>query len=124
MNLNPKIESEIDKFIKYIRRMNSITDDNQLEMLLTIMYNKNQETYTGMGVDLSGHVKFIRDMSRHSDDKLKQILKKQYEWDLTLQNILEDSSKRRAIKESTEAARSYKSDPRKFARQIDSEFRR
>lgn len=122
--MDPKIESEIDKFIKYIRRMNSITDDNQLEMLLTIMYNKNQETYTGVGVDLAGHVKWIREMSRYSDDKLRLIMREQCKWDLTLQNIFEDSSKRRALKEVSDAAKDYKSNPRSFARKVDSDFRR
>lgn len=122
--LKPEIENQIDKFVKYIRRMNSITDDDQLELLLQISYNQNQDSYTSLGVDLDGHVRFIREMSRYSDDKLRNILRTQYGWDLTLQDIFESNSKRVAIREMTEAAKDYKSDPRRFSRKVDAEFRR
>ncbi len=124
MQLNPKIENEIERFIKYIRRMNSITDDTQLEFLLQACYSRNQDSYTAIGIDLPGHVKFVREMSRYSDDKLRQMLKNQYSWDFTIQDIFENSSKKVAIREMTDAAKDMKSDPRKFARKIDQEFRR
>ncbi len=124
LSLNPKIENEIERFIKYIRRMNSITDDAQLEFLLQACYSRNQDSYTSIGIDIPGHIKFLREMSRYSDDKIREILKKQYSWDISLQNIFEDNSKKVAIREMTNAAKDMKSDPRKFSRKVDQEFRR
>ena len=81
MQLNSKIEKEIDKFIKYIRKTNSITDDQQLEFFLTVMYNRNPDTYTSLGVDIPGHVQFIREMAKYTDDQLRDKLRKQYNQD-------------------------------------------
>lgn len=122
--INPKIEKEIERFIKYIRRMNSITDDTQLEFLLQACYSRNQDSYTSIGIDIPGHIKFIREMSRKTDDKIRQELQKQYEWDFTIQDIFENSSKRVAIREMTDAAKDMKSNPKTFARKVDQEFRR
>ena len=124
MQLNSKIEKEIDKFIKYIRKTNSITDDQQLEFFLTVMYNRNPDTYTSLGVDIPGHVQFIREMAKYTDDQLRDKLRKQYNQDLAIQDIFENNSKRQAIREMTDAAKDYKSNPKLFARKVDSEFRR
>ena len=124
MQLNSKIEKEIDKFIKYIRKTNSITDDQQLEFFLTVMYNRNPDTYTSLGVDIPGHVQFIREIAKYTDDQLRDKLRKQYNQDLAIQDIFENNSKRQAIREMTDAAKDYKSNPKLFARKVDSEFRR
>ena len=124
MQLNSKIEKEIAKFIKYIRKTNSITDDQQLEFFLTVMYNRNPDTYTSLGVDIPGHVQFIREMAKYTDDQLRDKLRKQYNQDLAIQDIFENNSKRQAIREMTDAAKDYKSNPKLFARKVDSEFRR
>ena len=124
MQLNSKIEKEIDKFIKYIRKTNSITDDQQLEFFLTVMYNRNPDTYTSLGVDIPGHVQFIREMAKYTVDQLRDKLRKQYNQDLAIQDIFENNSKRQAIREMTDAAKDYKSNPKLFARKVDSEFRR
>ena len=118
MRLNDKIEKEINRFISYIRRMNSFTDDKQLETLLTIAYNNNTDSYTSLGVDLAGHVQFIREMGKYSDDQLKHNLRKKYQTDLIYQDIFENSSKKKAIKETIELAKDMHTDPRTFARKV------
>ena len=125
MHLEPKIEREIDRFVSYIRRMNSITDDGQLELLLQVCITRNQDTYTSIGVDIPGHVSFIRNMGLQTDAYLRDYLRKQIaeNKDPVFTDIFESSSKKRAIVEMQEAAKDMKADPRKWARKIDEEFR-
>lgn len=125
MKLDPKIELEIERFVSYIRRMNSITDDGQLELLLQISISKNPDAYTSVGIDIPGHVRFIRQMSLKTDDYLRDHFRKQISVnkDPVYQDIFESSSKKRAIKEMKEAAKDLKSDPRFWARKVDAEFR-
>lgn len=125
MSLDPKIEKEIEKFIGYVRRMNSITDDSQLELLLQISTSKNPDAYTSIGIDIPGHIAFIRQMSLKSDDYLRDYFRKQIgiNKDPVFTDIFENSSKKRVIKEMGEAAKDLKSDPRGFARKVDAEFR-
>jgi len=124
--LDPKIEKEIERFISYIRRMNSITDDGQLELLLQISINRNPDAYTSIGVDILGHIQFIRNMAPQSNDFLRSYFRKQIEVnkDPVYTDIFENSSKKRAIKDMELFAKNLKSDPRSFARKIDAEFRR
>jgi len=126
LKLDSKIEKEIEKFISYIRRMNSISDDEQLALLLQISINNNPDSYTSIGVDISGHIQFIRNMALQSDDYLRSYFRKQIiiNKDPVYTDIFESSSKKRAIKEMSQAAKDLKSDPRSFARKIDAEFRR
>lgn len=122
--LDAKIEKEIDHFVRYIRRYDSIKDDEQLEILLQIMITRNPDAYTSIGVDIPGHVQFIRQMALKSDDWLKDYFRKQIEnKDLVYEDIFTNSSKKRAITEMTNAAKDLKTDPRKFARKVDQEFR-
>lgn len=126
LRLDSKIEKEIERFIGYIRRMNSIPDNNQLELLLQVCINNNPDAYTSIGVDISGHVNFIRQMALRSDDELRSYLKKQIvvNKDPVFTDIFESSSKKRAIKDMSQAAKDLHADPRKWARKIDAEFRR
>lgn len=126
LRLDSKIEKEIERFVSYIKRMNSITDDNQLELLLQVCITKNPDAYTSIGVDIPGHVQFIRQMALKGDDWLRNYFRKQISVnnDPVYTDIFESSSKKRAIKEMKEAAKDLKSDPRSFARRVDAEFRR
>lgn len=126
LRLDSKIEKEIERFVSYIRRMNSIPDDNQLELLLQVCITKNPDAYTSIGVDIPGHIQFIRQMGIKTDDWLRDYFRKQISInkDPVYQDIFENSSKKRAIKEMSHAAKDLKSDPRQFARKVDAEFRR
>lgn len=125
MSLDPKIEKGIQRFIKYIRRMDSIKDDNQLEILLQICTTKNPDSYTSIGIDLPGHVTFIRQMALRTDDQLRDYFVKQINNnDLVYQDIFTNAEKQRAIKDMQQSAKDLKADPRQFARKVDAEFRR
>lgn len=125
MRLEPKVEKEIDRFVSYIRRMNSITDDGQLELLIQISITRNPDAYTSIGVDIPGHITFIRQMGLQTDAYLRYYLRKQIaeNKDPVYTDILTNSSKKRAIKEMKEVAKDLKADPRAFARKVDAEFR-
>lgn len=126
MSLDPKIEREIERFVGYIRKMNSIQDDGQLELLIQISITRNPDAYTSIGVDIPGHINFIRQMGLQTDAYLRDYLRKQISVnkDPVYTDIFENSSKKRAIKEMSQAAKDFKSDPTKFARKVDQEFRR
>ena len=126
MSLDPKIEKGIQRFIKYIRRMDSIKDDQQLEILLQICVTKNPDSYTSIGVDLAGHVQFIRQMSIRTDDQLRDYFVKQItvNKDPVYQDVFTNAEKQKAIKDMEISAKDLKSDPRQFARKVDAEFRK
>ena len=125
MKLDRKIEKEIDRFVSYIRRYNSIKDDGQLELLLQVVITRNPDAYTSIGVDIPGHIQFIRQMGLQTDAYMRDYLRKQIadNKDPVYTDIFESSSKKRAIVEMKEAAKDLKADPRKWARKIDAEFR-
>lgn len=126
MSLDSKIEKEIERFIKYIRRMDSVKDDEQLELLLQVCMTKNPDSYTSIGIDIPGHAAFIRQKALKSDDELRDYFRKQttVNKDPVYADLFENSSKKRAIKEMSNAAKDLKADPRAFARKVDAEFRR
>ena len=116
---------QIERFVKYIRRYDSIKNDEQLEVLLQICISRNPEAYTSIGVDIPGHIRFIRQMALKSDDWIKDYFRKQLtvNKDPVYEDIFTNSSKKRAIQEMTDAAKDVKADPRRFARKVDQEFR-
>lgn len=117
--INQNIENGIERFIKYIRRMSNLTDE-QLEVLLGIKIAEDPIYYTSVGVDIKGHIQFIRNMALQSDDVIRKYLKDQAKVnkDPVWIELFEDAGKKKAIKEMSEAAKSIKGDPKLFARRV------
>jgi hypothetical protein len=122
--LDPKVERGIERFIKYIRRMDSIKNDVQLDILLQICMTRNPESYTSIGITIEGHRDFIRKMALKTDDQLKNYFINQIEnKDLVYEDIFTNAEKQHAIRDMANAAKNVKTDPRRFARKVDQEFR-
>lgn len=123
--LDPKIEKGIQRFIKYIRRMDSVKNDEQLDILLQICMTKNPDSYTSLGITIEGHRDFIRQMALKSDDWLRDYFVKQItvNKDLVYEDIFTNAEKQNAIKEMQQSAKDLKADPRAWARKVDQEFR-
>lgn len=118
-----KIEKGIQRFINYIHRMNQLNDE-QMDILLGIKINEDPTYYTSIGITIEGHREFIREMSLRTDDQLRNYFVKQIKNnDLVYQDIFSNAEKQHAIKDMQQSAKDLKSDPRRFARKIDAEFR-
>lgn len=114
---NLEIDEGIERYIKYVRRMSTLTDE-QLRMLLETAITKNPDSYTGTGVDIEGHIGHIHRMAMLSDDQLRAYLKNSVE-DPVMREIFEDSAKKKALLDMQKMAKDIKSDARKFARRVD-----
>ncbi len=114
--LNRNTEEGIDRLIKYVRRMNLLSDD-QLKNVLNRAIINNPDSYMGLGIDIDGHINYIRNMSLFTDDQLRQILKKSAD-DPVMSEIFEDSTKKKALLDMHKMAKDIRGDPRKFARKV------
>lgn len=121
--MDKKIEEGIDRYIKYIRRMNSLSTDELLVVLLA-SYNQDEEDYIGMaigGAGLEGHVSHIREMGMLSDDKIRKWLRDAIykDKDPVLSEVFESVAKKRSLLETKKMAKDIRGDPTKFARRVD-----
>ncbi len=115
--MDQKVEEGMNRLVKYIRRMNQLNDE-QLRLLLGVAMEKNPDSYTGIGIDIEGHVNWIRQMAMLDDDKLKSVLNKSAE-DPVMQEVYEDAAKKKALLDMQKAAKDIHGNPRIFARRVD-----
>lgn len=117
--LDPKIEQSIERFTRYIRRMNSLNNE-QLKTLLKIKIDESPDYYTSIGMDVEGHIRFIRDIAMYDDDAIRKYLRDQIEVnkDPVFYDIFTDAAKKKDIADVSKMAKDIKSDPRSFARRI------
>jgi hypothetical protein len=124
--MDKKVEEGIQRYIKYIRRMNSMSNEELLVVLLA-SYNQDNEDYIGMaigGAGLEGHISHIREMGMLSDDKIRKWLRDAVykDKDPVLSEVFESAAKQKSLLETKKMAKDLKGDPRKFARRVDREF--
>lgn len=114
-----KIEEGIDRYIKYIRRMNSLSD-NDIMVVLGVAYNQNPDSYTSIGIDINGHVGHIRSMAMKSDDQIRKELRDSVykDKDPVMIEIFEDAAKKKAIMDMQKMIGDIKTDAKKFARKV------
>jgi len=115
--LNLEIDEGIERYIKYMRRMSTLTNE-QLRILLGVAITKNPDAYTGIGIDIEGHIAHIRNASALSDDQLRASLKNSA-GDPVMREVFEDAAKKRALLDMQKMAKDIKGDARKFARRVD-----
>jgi hypothetical protein len=88
---------------------------------------ENPDYYTSIGVDIKGHINFIRQMAMMSDDMIRKTLRDEVEKnkDPVWTEIFEDAHKKKAISDMDRAAKDMKTDARLFAKKIgaDSDMR-
>ncbi len=117
--LNEKIEQGIERFVGFVRRMNTLTDE-QLRVLVGIKIAENPDHYNSLGIDVEGYVQFLRQMGMMSDDMIRKHLREEVEInkDPVYEEIFEDNAKKRAIIDMEKSAKEMKSDPRLFAKKV------
>jgi hypothetical protein len=121
--MDNKVEEGIERYIRYIRRMNSLTSEELLTVLL-VSYKQDEEEYIGMaigGAGLEGHIQHIREMGVLSDDKIRKWLRDSVykDKDPVLTEVFESAAKKRSLLETKKAAKDIRADPRAFARKVD-----
>lgn len=114
------ITEGIERYIKYIRRMSLLTDE-QLAAVLGRTFVQSPDSYIGTGIGLEGHIEHIRKMSMHTDDQLREYLRRSAE-DPVMLEIFKDAAKKKAIQDMKKMAKDITGDPRKFARKVDREY--
>ena len=124
--MDKKVEEGIERYIGYIRRMNSLTGE-ELIVVLGSMYNRDNEEYIGMGIGgagLEGHIDHIREMGMLSDDQIRKWLRDSVykDRDPVMIEVFESSEKKKSLLDAKRMAKDIKGDPRKFARKIDMEL--
>ncbi len=117
--LNEKIEQGIARFLGFVRRMNTLNDE-QLKVLIGVKITENPDHYNSLGIDVEGYVQFLRQMGMMSDDMIRKHLREEVEInkDPVYEEIFEDNAKKRAIIDMEKSAKEMKGDPRLFARKV------
>jgi hypothetical protein len=110
---DPDIESGIERYIGYIRRMSLLTDD-QLRTILGQAFIQGHSA----GTNTEEHILHIRKMSTYTDDQLREYLL-QASNDPVMSEIFKDSAKRKALQDIKKMAKDMQGDARKFARKVD-----
>lgn len=115
MDIN--IEEGIERLIKHIRRMSSLTDE-QLRTVISHAITNNPDSYMGIGVDIEGYITYVRNMSMLTDDQMRHAFKDSTN-DPVMREIFEDAAKKKALLDMQKMAKDIRSDARAFARKID-----
>lgn len=118
--MDKELEQGIDIYIKHIRKMAKLTDQ-QMALLMTSHAVENNETLNNLDkmnpniMDaIDGQIKHVRQMQNLTDIQIRDVLLKS-----NMQEILREGALKRNLKDVTKAAKDIQGDPRKFARKID-----
>ena len=119
--MDKELEQGIDIYIKHIRKMSKLTDQ-QMALLMTshaIENNETIETLKRMNPDMThaidNQIKHVRKMQSLTDVQIRDVLLKS-----NIQETLREGASKRNLKDIADAAKDIRSDPRKFARKVDS----
>ena len=115
--INQNIEDGIERYIKHVRKVSLLTDD-QIKMMIYNMCCQNPDTI-GIVTDMDLYVKNIRQVSSFSDEQLRSNLRNAAGKDPALQDVFEDAAQKKLFSDMKDIAKDIKSDPRKFARKVD-----
>lgn len=119
---DPKIEKGIQRFISYLKRMNSLSHDEMLIVLMSA-YNQDGEDYIGMGIGpgLDEHITFIKEMGMMSDDKIRKWLRDAVykDKDPVLSEVFESAAKQKSLVDAKKMAKDIHGDARVFSRKVD-----
>jgi hypothetical protein len=115
MDINMK--EGIERFIKYIRRMSVLTDD-QLRTVISLTVTNNPDSYMALGADIDGHITYIKKMSMLTDDQIRNAFKDSAS-DPVMRDVFEDAAKKKALIETQKMAKDIRGDSKRFARRVD-----
>lgn len=116
--IDQNIEEGIERYIRHVRKMSLLTDD-QIKAIASHIYNQNPDSIGITGIDIEGYINKTRQMATYSDAQLRSFLRDASAKDQTLRDIFEDAAQKKLLSEIKEMAKDIKGDPRKFARRVD-----
>jgi hypothetical protein len=118
--MDKELEQGIDIYIKHIRKMSKLTDQ-QMALLMTshaVENNETLETLNRMNPNITqainDQIKHVRKMQNLTDVQIRDVLLKS-----NMQEVLREGALKRNLKDIAKAAKDIHGDPRKFARKID-----
>ena len=118
--MDKELEQGIDIYIKHIRKMAKLTDQ-QMALLMTshaVENNETLETLNRMNSNITeaidAQIKHVREVQNLTDIQIRDILLKN-----NMHETLREGALKRNLKDIANAAKDIKGDPRKFARKID-----
>lgn len=106
-----------ERFIKYIRRMSTLTDD-QLRTVISLAVAKNPDSYAVLGTDIDKHIAYIRNMSMLTDDQMMNTFKNSAN-DPDMKEVFEEAAKKKTLLEMKKMAKDIRGNPKIFARRVD-----
>jgi len=118
--MDKELEQGIDIYIKHIRKMAKLTDQ-QMALLMAYHANENNETLNTLDrmnpnimSAIDDQIKHIRQMQNLTDIQIRDVLLKN-----NMQEILREGALKRNLKDIAKSAKDIHGDPRKFSRKID-----
>lgn len=118
--MDKELEQGIDIYIKHIRRMSKLTDQ-QMALLMTSRAVEDDETMEILNKmnpnimnAIDDQIQHVRKMQNLTDAQIRDLLLKS-----NMQEILKEGALKRNLKDVTKAAKDIHGDPRKFAKKID-----
>lgn len=118
--MDKELEQGIDIYIKHIRRMSKLTDQ-QMVLLMTshaVENNETAETLNRMNPDImratDDQIKHVRKMQNLTDVQIRDVLLKS-----NMQETLREGALKRNLKDIANTAKDIRSDATKFSRKVD-----
>lgn len=118
--MDKELEQGIDIYIKHIRKMAKLTDQQMALLMMShaIENNETLNTINRMNPDvmhaIDDQIKHIRKMQNLTDKEIRDVLIKN-----NMQEVLREGALKRNLKDIANAAKDIKGDPRMFARKVD-----
>jgi len=119
--INQNIEDGIDRYIRHVRKMALLTDE-QIKIMISHIYTQDSKSIGAIGSNIDSYITNIRQMALLSDAQIRSSLRDAATKDPALQEMFEDAAQKKLLSEMKDMAKDIKSDPRKFARRVDSDI--
>lgn len=119
--INQNIEDGIERYIRHIRKMSLLTDD-QIKTMILHVHIQDPGSVGAIGNDIDGYIENIRRTASYNDDQIRSNLRNAAGKDPALQDVFEGATQKRNMVDIQKIAMDIKSDPRKFARKVDREY--
>jgi hypothetical protein len=115
--IDRNIEEGIDRYIKHVRKMSLLTDQ-QIKIMITSLYQSNPDSIGVIGANIDSYIENIRRMSTYNDDQLRSNLRNAVEKDPALKDVFEDASQKKLLSDMKNMAKDIHADGTKFARRV------
>lgn len=118
--MDKELEQGIDIYIKHIRKMAKLTDEQMTLLMAThsLENNETMNTLDRINVDMmhaiEDQILHVRQMQNLTDSQIRDVLLKN-----NMQEVLREGALKRNLRDIANAAKDIHGDPTKFARKVD-----